>query len=426
MGLTILLVNPNTFQSPPVIPISLEYLATALEKHNHDVEILDLCFSKTPEKDLDKAIKAKSYDLVGFTIRNIDSAIFFNNQFFLPEFKSLVQNVKRQNIPVILGGSGFSVMPNEILDYLDADYGIIGPGEIVFPKFLELWQSKQITKKTYDGWEPGVDKDLVYLRSNKVDYSRYLKGEGIVGFETHVGCNNQCPYCIEADTKVSFKKIPNIIIELSHLVNQGYTHFHTCDTEFNTDLQFSLDFCLALIERDLDLKWALYMKPTPFNEHLIELLHKSKAYLITLSVDSDERIQKSNRYTYDDLTQIVNYCQKYQIKLAIDLFIGYPNETIESVIKMINFFKNNRPFTVGISFNYRVYNHTPLASLIKENPSLTKNLNKPYTNNENFLEPIFYRQLTLETIEELIGDDDLFKIAGVSPGVNYQEINRRI
>ncbi|MFX1377147.1 MAG: B12-binding domain-containing radical SAM protein [Promethearchaeota archaeon] len=422
MGLNILLVNPNRFQNPPVIPIGLEYLVTALEKHNHKVEILDLCFSDTPEKDLNKILNERSFDLVGFTIRNIDSAIHFNNKFFLTDFKPLVQCVKELNIPIVLGGSGFSAMPNEILDYLKADYGIIGPGEIIFPKFLELWQSKNTTQKIFDGWETGVDNKLFHLRGNKVDYPRYLKEEGIVGFETHTGCYNHCPYCIEANTRVHFRDISKIIRELTHLVSQGYNHFHTCDTEFNTNLKFSLDFCLALIKRNLDLKWALYMKPTPYNERFFELLHKSKAYLITLSVDSDERIQKSNNYTFDDLIQINNYCQKYDIKLAIDVLTGYPNETLKSVKKIIDFFKINRPFTVGINSYYRVYNHTPLATLIMGSPSLQKNLIKPYSNGENFLEPNFYNQLAQDTLEEIIADDDLFKIAGITPGVNYQQI----
>ncbi len=422
MGLNILLINPNRFQNPPVIPIGLEYLVSALEKHNHNVQILDLCFSDTPEKDLDKILNKKSFDLVGLTIRNIDSAIYFNNQFFLTDFQPLVTCVKEKNIPIVLGGSGFSAMPNEILYFLKANYGIIGPGELIFPKFLELWQSNNITQKIFDGWETGVDKELVNLRGKKVDYPQYLKEEGIVGFQTHVGCNNQCPYCIEANTRVHFRVISNIINELTHLVNQGYNHFHTCDTEFNTNLKFSIDFCLALIKRNFGLKWALYMKPTPYSESLFKLLHESNAYLITLSVDSDERIQKSNKYNYEDITQIVNYCQKYDIKLAIDLLVGYPKEPLKSVKKMIDFLKINRPFTVGISFNYRIYNHTPLARLIKEDPSLQKKLNKPYTDCENFLELIFYNQLSQEMIEELIDQEDLFKIAGITPGVNYQQI----
>lgn len=38
MGLRILIINPNTMKSPPLIPIGLEYLAAALEKNYYIVE----------------------------------------------------------------------------------------------------------------------------------------------------------------------------------------------------------------------------------------------------------------------------------------------------------------------------------------------------------------------------------------------------
>ena len=63
MGYNILLVNPNRFRNPPVIPIGLEYLLTALEKYSHNVDILDLCFCESPEEELVKILFKKSYDL---------------------------------------------------------------------------------------------------------------------------------------------------------------------------------------------------------------------------------------------------------------------------------------------------------------------------------------------------------------------------
>ena len=138
----ILLVNPNVMQNPPVIPIGLEYVVSALEKYNHKVEILDLTFDPNPRKILQKRINTNPYDLVGFTIRNIDSSVFYNNEFYLPEIRKLVKIVKRKGIPIILGGAGFSAIPNEILEYFQADYGIVGPAENMFPKFLELLQWK--------------------------------------------------------------------------------------------------------------------------------------------------------------------------------------------------------------------------------------------------------------------------------------------
>ncbi|MFX1395283.1 MAG: B12-binding domain-containing radical SAM protein, partial [Promethearchaeota archaeon] len=408
-------------KNPPVIPIGLEYLITTLEKHGHIGDILDLCFENSPIKKLEKTLIKNSYDLVGFTIRNIDSAIFFNNEFFLPEIKKLVQCAKNYKIPVILGGSGFSAMPNEILNYLEADFGIIGPAEVILPRFLKQWQTTQRNKKIFNGWKYGIDVNLIhYKRGEKFDYPRYLAEEGIIGFETHVGCPNLCPYCIEANTQVYFKKIPNIIEELKYLVNQGYNHFHTCDTEFNTDLKFSIKFCEALIEHNLNMKWALYMKPYPYSEDLFRLLHESNAYLITLSVDSDERIQTLNNYSYKDLAKIIEYCNKYKIDLAIDLLTGYLNESIESTKKCLNFFENNPPKTVGISFYYRIYKNTELAKLIQKNPKLQIDLITTYSNEKNYLYPIFYNNLKQQILEELISGKELFRIAGITPGVNYQ------
>jgi radical SAM superfamily enzyme YgiQ (UPF0313 family) len=418
----ILLINPNAMKNPPVVPLGLEYLVTALENHGYDVDLLDLCFESSPAKKLTKTIQKTDYDIVGITIRNIDSTVYYNNEFYLPKIQKIVQCAKTNKKTVILGGAGFSAMPYEVLEYLKADYGIIGSGERMFPLFLDAWKSGKINERIFDGQRYGPDIDLVHKRGSKVDYLKYLASGGIGGFETHRGCSNQCPCCVEANTRVWYKKIQNIIGELRYLVAQGINHFHLCDCEFNTNLNFSIEFCKALVEADIPLKWALYMKPSPYNEELYEYLQKSNAYLITLSVESDERIQNLNNYSYEDLAQIIQYCKQYGIKLAIDLLTGYPNESIESTNKIIQFFKENRPTTVGVSFYYRIYKNTPIAELIKKDSKSQIKLTRPFSKNETFLEPIFYHQYTQEHLEKLIGEDEVFTIAGITPGVNYQNI----
>jgi len=414
MGFNILLVNPNRFKNPSVIPIGLEYLATALEKHNHSVDILDLCFCESPVDVLSNALDQNSYNIVGFSIRNIDSLGYFNNEFFLPSIKLLVQCVKKREIPVILGGAGFSAMPNEVLDYVEGDYGIIGPGELMLPYFLELMQSQKLIKRIYNSWQFGPDIELIHLRGSRIDYSTYLSEDEIVGFETHTGCLDQCPFCVLSCTKTWYKKIPHIVEEIKYLVDQGYKHFHSCDNEFNSDLNFSIRFCRALIEKKIDIKWKLFMKPYPYNEELFRLLHGANAYLIGLTVSSDKRIQDLNNYSYNDLENIIEYCNKYQIQVTIDLLVGYPHESLESIKNMINFFKTHRPTKISVDSYYRIYNYTALASLIKSDVSLQKNLIKPYSGELNFLEPVFYNQLKQNMLEELILYDELFKIAWIT------------
>ncbi len=163
------------------------------------------------------------------------------------------------------------------------------------------------------------------------------------------------------------------------------------------------------------------MKPSPYNEELFRVLHESNAYLITLTVDSDEQIQALNYYSYKDLTKIIEYCNEYNLDLAIDLLVGYPHETPKSIKTCLSFFEEHSPNKgVGISFYYRIYKNTVLAELIDNNKKLQEKLITSYKNNQDYLFPIFYNQIKQETIENLIAGKELFRIAGVTPGVNYQ------
>ncbi|MFX1274119.1 MAG: B12-binding domain-containing radical SAM protein [Promethearchaeota archaeon] len=426
MTFNILLINPNTMKSPPVVPIGLEYLMTALRKNGYNAEILDLCFAVSPEKELKKHLQESSYDIIGITIRNIDSSLYYNNEFYLPAIKKLIQVIKKFDIPIVLGGSGFSAMPKEILDYLEGDFGIIGPGEVIFPEFLKAWTSKQINSRLFDGWQLGLDGDLIHLRGSNVNYSQYMSNGGIVGFRTHIGCQNHCPYCIEANKKIIPEKISNIIAELSYIVDKGFNHFHLCDSEFNNDLVHSINFCKALKESQIELKWTLYMKPTPFNEELIRLLNETNAYLITLTVDSDKHIQALNNYSYDDLAEFIRLCNKYGIQLVIDLLTGYPHEPFNSTKDVIKFFQKHRPTRVSVGYYYRLAKNTPLTKLITKEVAFHNKLTRPISNNENFLNPIFFSQYSQKRIEELIADDEIFSIAGLTPGVNYQYSEEKI
>jgi radical SAM superfamily enzyme YgiQ (UPF0313 family) len=52
---------------------------------------------------------------------------------------------KITSVPIILGGSGFSLFPTELMKLTGADFGIVGEGESIFPELLmRLDQGKEI------------------------------------------------------------------------------------------------------------------------------------------------------------------------------------------------------------------------------------------------------------------------------------------
>ncbi|MHA1468234.1 MAG: hypothetical protein ACTSP6_09185, partial [Promethearchaeota archaeon] len=57
---------------------------------------------------------------------------------------------------------------------------------------------------------------------------------------------------------------------------------------------------------------------------------------------------------------------------------------------------------------------------IVNDPALHKNLSRVYSEDESFLKPIFFSKYEQQDIEDLTAGDELFHIAGSTPGVNYQ------
>ena len=194
-----------------------------------------------------------------------------------------------------------------------------------------------------------------------IDYPRYLNHGGIIGFETQKGCLHYCSYCVEAGTGVLFKQPESVVEEISQLVARGFHDFHLCDAEFNLNLPHCLNFLQALVKKKLDMAWALYMVPTPVNEYLFILLRQSHAKMVTFSVVSDQKEMQKVGYDYQDLDTMIYWCREHQIKIAIDLLVGFPGESWKSVERMVRFFKEHRPDSVGINFYFRLYKNLTLT-----------------------------------------------------------------
>ena len=415
----IILVNPNRYKNPPVIPIGLEYLATMLEKNNHTVKIVDLCFSDNTNADIDNCFNEFDSDIVGITVRNVDPSIYGRNDFFIDEIKNIATYIKNKyKKPIILGGSGFSIMPDEILECVGADYGVYGYGENAILKLLSDIENRKIDYKIINGFELGIDRGVFHTRCRHFDYKKYFEADGIAGFETQKGCNGDCIFCSEANRKIIHKNIKNVIYEIKTIADFGYNKFHLCDSEFNLELKFCENFLNELIKEKIDIKWTLYIKPVPFNKKFFELLKKSGANLITMSVDSYKFTDSKSPYSDENLKEIVKYTKSYEIKLAIDLLMGFPFETKDSIENAITFFKKNRPDKVGISYAIRIYPHTEIERIVKKNGQLKKYLYGNLSN--NYINPAYFKCLSLDDINGFVDGDEIFQIEGTQKTVNYQ------
>ncbi|MFA6451757.1 MAG: cobalamin-dependent protein [bacterium] len=421
MNKRILLINPNRYAEPPVIPVGLEYVGSYLEQAGFDVRMLDLCFADEPEAAVRRAARECGPALIGITIRNIDSALFNNNIFFLPGIKKIIDAAKESGAPVALGGVGYTSAPEIILKETGADYGVAGPGELAFAQLAgDICGGRTPKSGVISGWDAGIDPDFTPERPFGIDYAKYIEKGGIAGFATQYGCCERCDYCIEAATPVSHRNPAAVISELAALTRMGFSDFHLCDSEYNLDLSFSERFAAALADATLPLKWSLYIKPVPWSEKMFSELKLSGATAITMSVDSFALSGELPRYGFDDLAAITGICRRLGIKLAVDLLTGRPGEPLDSTAAAIDFFKTNRPDAVGVNAYFRVYPGTGFQQTIGR--IAADSLIHTASGCGSALEPVFYNHLSIESLKDIIGGDELFKIEGFERSSNYERL----
>jgi radical SAM superfamily enzyme YgiQ (UPF0313 family) len=412
----VVLINPNRYQSPPVPPIGLERIAGALERGGHETKIVDLCFSCSPAKELDRVLDEVKPAVVGITVRNIDSVLYHTNEFFLDAIGEIIGHIKkRYGLKVIIGGSGVSANPEAVLGYLQADYAIAGPAEERINNLLEMiGTGRDPDKVLYREYR----HDLSCPRNTAgIDYKRYYEHGGTAGFETHKGCSSSCVYCLEANTNVSFRRSEDVIAEIRDFVEAGYRRFHLCDSEFNEDLDYCLDFCDALKKEGLDIDWAVYMKPSNLNKRLFRLMKECGVSLITLTVDS----WKKCPLYYSDIEKVVFSARSNGLKVAVDFLTGFPYETEDTLLLYLDMFRRLQPDSVGINTYIRLYKSLQITKIIMKDPALKNNLMGDIEDTI-LLKPVFYNQIGICRLKELIGGDEMFRIEGLEKAVNYQRL----
>ena len=413
----ILLINPNRYHHPPVPPLALDYLQSALKQTKYESLVLDLCFKQDSGKAVAESVEKFAPQVAGISIRNVDTALYQNNLFFLDEIRIILQQLARLEVPCVLGGSGYSFNPAGILSYLGANWGISGPGEMALIHFLDsLEKIPPPEGAILDGWKWGADPELdTSGRGEDIDYPAYLEKGGIAGFETQKGCLGTCSYCLEASQRVIFRKPQTVVRELKKLVGQGVCNFHLCDSEFNQDLKYCHEFLETLISARLPISWALYLKSTPYDEKLFKLLGASGANLLTLSLPT-------GRDGLKHAARIRRLTEKYHIRLAVDYLCGFPGQTVSEVREDVERLRRIRPDTVGLNSFIRLYSGAGIFSAASADPDQRRFLFGELKDNPECIRPVFYSGISTDTLKEIAGDDPIFRIEGFERSTNYERL----
>lgn len=323
----------------PVYPLGMALVSAALTRVGHMVAQFDLLAEGGNAQPILDALYESPPDVVCLSIRNmdnVDSLATGNTVCGLETAQLLVQKIRRIcEAPIIVGGAGFSIAPEAALTFLDADYGVVGEGEMVLPGLVDALAAGQTIPRITRACNHPMPMDRMPepLHNPKV-IEYYRESSGILNLQTKRGCPMCCDYCtypLLEGTAFRYRAPEAVVGELQRLHRD-----HGVDNVFITDSIFndpSGHFRLVLecmIRAELPVRWMAYFTPHLLRAEDVTLCRRAGLYAAELGTDasSDATLTALGKaFTWSAVVQATNAFLQNEIPCAEFIMFGGPGET---------------------------------------------------------------------------------------------------
>ncbi|MFC1884908.1 lipid biosynthesis B12-binding/radical SAM protein [Thermodesulfobacteriota bacterium] len=435
----VLLISPNIESIPdPVFPIGLAYICGALKQEGISNKVLDLCFTEDFEEAIKSSIESYQPDVIGMSLRNLDNVSLQDYTAYLPFYRRVVETIRKySNALIVLGGSGFSLHPQTVLEYLGCDYGIVGEGEKSFVKLINAIDgNRAVSGRPPAGIFGEMTNDTEELDElpdpdrSGFDNDAYLDLGGMGNIQTKRGCPFRCIYCtypLIEGRKVRMRSAERVCDEIEGLLEYGITNLFIVDNTFNYPVEHAEAVCREIIGRGLSAEWGCYVNPRFFPPGLAELMVKAGCTGVEFGSDAAhdgmlENLCKDS--TVNELVTASNACRDAGLSFCHSLLLGGPGETMESVKETLDNILEISPTAVICMTGIRVFPRTRLSHIAMEEGLID--------GNEDFLDSVFYLSPSIEDkihpyIKEFSEMNPTWLFPGFSSNVNpeYQRKLRR-
>lgn len=391
--MNILLISANTETiNMPVLPLGLAFVNAALQNSGFETRMLNLLGASDAKAIIQAVIREFRPDAIGISIRNIDTQDIKHPGFMLDPVKDMVAWCRKlSGAPVILGGAGYSIYPQPVLDYTGADMGIKGEGETAFPKLLRQLEAmgprlKDVSRLDIPGlYLPGTGpvRERGYIRNTgdivfplpNVHFTvpdTVNKDNLWAPFQTRRGCPMDCSYCSTGSIEGRLiRKLPldKAMAALSAHVRAGFRQFFFVDNTFNMPAGYAADLCDRIITAKMDIQWRCIIYPSKISRELIAKMARAGCREVSLGFESgsDSMLRQFNkRFTTAEVRKTSDLLAEYGIERLGFLMLGGPGETKETVLESLAFADSLHLDNLKITTGIRIYPDTRLAQIARE------------------------------------------------------------
>jgi len=360
------LVSGNREKLPdPTLPVGLLSVMSNVGD-SHSTRLIDLCFEPDPNESLAQQLDTFQPDLVGLGMRNLQSADYSDTTGNLRHYERLIKTIRRAtSSPIVLGGSGFSVMPEALMNRLRPDYGISGEGEWAFRDLVETLERGDSLDRI--GNLHRFHGDALVSNSAFVDFldlnqlrgidrrhvdPRYYSESGIDSVQTKRGCPLRCDYCTYPTIEGrigrlrSPERVADEFLEIAER-RPGPNHVFIVDSVFNLPVRHAKEVCQEMIRRSTSLPWTCYANPLGFDPELAEAMAEARCAGMEVGSDSGsdaslERLRKG--FTTSKIRQFSAMARAHGIPDCHTFLLGTPGEEMDDVLRTLDFIVDLDPF----------------------------------------------------------------------------------
>jgi lipid biosynthesis B12-binding/radical SAM protein len=388
----ILLISANAASTPySVYPLGISMVAGSLRNAGHDVQQFDLLHADMSLDAVAEAVRDCAPDVVGISIRNIDNVNLLNEKRYIEVVGDVVRNIREETkVPVVLGGSGFSILPEVILREVGADYGIVGEGEVSMLEFVEnaargvypqercirassMMRGEDIPSPKYDG-------PLMEF---------YLQSGNIAAIQTKRGCTHKCVYCsypVLEGPEIRCREPKAVVDDIENLAARHKAgHVFFTDSVFNDAQGHYLELIGEMKRRGVSIPWSAFFKPEGLDDETLELMRETGLRSAEIGADAatDTTLRKLGKsFLFKDIVECNDLFARHDIATSHFYMFGSPGETQATVLEGIDNIINMKNTVSFIYMGLRILPGTPLARLARKEGLLA--------DGHELLEPVYY------------------------------------
>ncbi len=388
----IVLISCNTNREPyPVYPLGMTLIAEAARSHGHQVFEWDMLVNRNSLDDLRLFIKKNQPDFIGMSLRNIDSVNFNQQESYIDDYQSIAGHVRKvSDAKIILGGSAFTILPEETLSAIGADYGIVGEGEIAFCDLIKNIESGHTIKNKIIYSNHLIEGDQILTANRNKELTEfYLKKGGMLNVQTKRGCPHRCAYCsypVLEGRVYRQRHAKEVVDEIEMLVKKYNADYYAItDSVFNDSTNEYLQIAEELIRRKITIPWMCFLRPDNFKLNEVKLLKQAGLSSVEWGTDcatDTTLIAMQKDFNWDQVVQSNNLFAQEEIANGHFIIFGGPAETQQTVKEGLTNIAALENCVVFGSIGVRIFPHTQIYERALEENIINKET--------NLLQPMFY------------------------------------